>query len=166
MSLSHSGARTGNQAINSSRASEVARFLWMLALGVVWLQGPMASRPAGASPLCDSLNVGRFDIVYVCPAAWRGQVARLAIHRAGPSGGGYTSIVAPAESIAACYGGGRGGIRAMMHSVLSNWGSPPRHLVLVGGFRSSCQELGNRRQAAALRMDLLTFTPSSNFVPR
>jgi hypothetical protein len=31
---------------------------------------------------------------------------------------------------------------------------------------SSCQELGNRRQAAALRMDLLTFTPSSNFVPR
>jgi hypothetical protein len=86
------------------------------------------------SPLCDSLASGTYDILYICPAPWRQEVARLAVHRAEPVGGGYSSIIAPAESISACYGPGRVGIRSMIHTALQNWNSPPRHVVLVGGF--------------------------------
>jgi hypothetical protein len=51
--------------------------------------------------------------------------------------GNYSSIIAPAESIAACYGPGRAGIRTMLHGILSTWNPLPRHVVLVGGFSNS-----------------------------
>lgn len=93
--------------------------------------------PVGATPLCDSLTAGRYDIIYVCPAAWRTQVARLAIRRSQPAGGGYSSIIAPVETLTTCFAPGRAGIRAMLHQALAGWSGPPKHVVLVGAYRSS-----------------------------
>lgn len=90
-----------------------------------------------AATLCDSLAAGRYDIVYVCPAAWHPEVARLAIHRAQPAVGGYTSIIATLEGIAPCYGTGRVGIRNLLHHTIASWSAPPKHVVLVGAYRSS-----------------------------
>lgn len=120
----------------SSRYSTRARFAGLLSACIA-LASLSSFGEIQASPLCDSLTAGRYDVLYICPAAWRTQVARLAIYRRGPTAGDYTSIIAPAESIATCYGSGRAGIRAMLHSVLSTWNPLPRHVVLVGGFSNS-----------------------------
>lgn len=122
--------RSNTGAAGGSSPGQLATIV----LGLLALLALIPWRGLEASPLCDSLSNGRFDIVYVCPAAWRSQVARLAIHRANPVHGAYSSIIAPTETLTTCYGAGRAGIRAMVHQALAHWSSPPAHVVLVGAF--------------------------------
>lgn len=114
------------------KPSRTALFAVLALLGVVLV--PPA--PAVAMTLCDSLNAGRYDVIYVCPAAWRTQVARLAIHHTSSFFGGYSSIIAPTETVTTCFGAGRVGLRNLIDNALSSWTAPPKHVVLVGAFDS------------------------------
>ena len=57
-------------------------------------------------------------------------------------------------------------LAALTVSAVVSWKSGRMEEFVFVLDRSSCQGLGNRLQAAALRMDLLSFSPSSNFTPR
>lgn len=116
------------------RSRALISFLVGLSLGHI---GVFVPARANATPLCDSLTAGRFDIIYICPAAWRAQVRQLAIHRASFPGGQFSSIVAPSESIATCFGAGRSGIRLVLAQAIQNWSAPPKHVVLIGAYRNS-----------------------------
>jgi len=67
----------------------------------------------GAS-LCTDLDNGPYQIIYICSASQIQEVERLALHRSNPSYGGYTSVVAPTESLTTCFGPGSAGIRELV----------------------------------------------------
>lgn len=106
----------------------------LLAAALAITQLIAGSTQLSATPLCDSLATGGYDIVYICPSAWRAEVQRLGLHRAQGSFGGYSSIIAPTETLATCFGPGRSGVRAMLHQALQSWSTPPKHVVLVGAY--------------------------------